>query len=648
VPVRIEEALGAAAMALICLISFGNVVVRYATNYLLRLHRGILGLPARLHDLRRRLRRLRLERAYPHHLLPRAHAAPAAPLCEIVTLLATTLMFSLIVYYGAQVTYDEWYWGETSPGLGYPAWIYTIWLPLLSVAIILRVFGRAFARLRRRVRGRGRPAMIDANLALLVTFVVLMLIGTPIAVALGIGGVVGILIGLDVVALGTVGTNTYNAVAKYPLIAIPLFILTGMMFERSGVARGSWVRAGLHRPAQGRARAGRDPRLPDHGRHVGLRPGRCGGGRHRDAALDDEGRLSQALLGQRHRGLGLHRDPDPALDRADHLFGAGAGHRSAGAVRRRLIPGLLLGLSIAIPTVILSRKHGFGAGEGSRAAALLAEPVAGDARTDGAGDHPRRPAQRAVHADGNGGRRRVLRAPRRHGPLSHHGLARRLRGAGREREDLGVLMLIISLAGLFAWAGSTMGAFRATAERSWAISDNQWIILLLMMVVLLLAGMVLDGISIYLITLPLLIPVVQAFGWSYVWFGIVMAINVAMGQFTPPVAVNLMVTAKIAGIPMESTFRWVGWLLLSMAVALALVIASPKSRSGCPGCSAIASHKKRQGRTMSDAERANEMTGGEALARMLQAHGAGPMFGMGGFQLLPFYDAVRGSASSTR
>ena len=37
----------------------------------------------------------------------------------------------------------------------------------------------------------------------------------------------------------------------------------------------------------------------------------------------------------------------------------------------------------------------------------------------------------------------------------------------------------------------------------------------------------------------------------------------------------------------------------------------------------------------------NEMTGGEALARMLAAHGVGPMFGMGGFQLLPFYDAVR-------
>ncbi len=40
-------------------------------------------------------------------------------------------------------------------------------------------------------------------------------------------------------------------------------------------------------------------------------------------------------------------------------------------------------------------------------------------------------------------------------------------------------------------------------------------------------------------------------------------------------------------------------------------------------------------------ETTNEMTGGEAIARMLQALNAGPIFGMGGFQLLPFYDAVR-------
>ena len=55
-----------------------------------------------------------------------------------------------------------------------------------------------------------------------------------------------------------------------------------------------------------------------------------------------------------------------------------------------------------------------------------------------------------------------------------------------------------------------------------------------------------------------------------------MAMNIAIGQFTPPVAVNLIVTARVAGVPIESTFRWVGWILLSMITALGLVIAFPE------------------------------------------------------------------------
>jgi TRAP-type transport system small permease protein len=150
VPVRIEEALGAAAMALICLISFGNVVVRYTTNIsfafteefsvFLLVFMTFVGASAAFASNEHIRITFFLERMPP----------PLRLVCEIVTLLATTLMFSLIVYYGAQVTYDEWYWGETSPGLGNPTWLYTIWLPILSLAILLRVFGRAFARFRRR------------------------------------------------------------------------------------------------------------------------------------------------------------------------------------------------------------------------------------------------------------------------------------------------------------------------------------------------------------------------------------------------------------------------------------------------------------------------------------------------------------------
>jgi C4-dicarboxylate transporter, DctM subunit len=419
--------------------------------------------------------------------------------------------------------------------------------------------------------------MIDANLALLLSFVVLMLIGTPIAVSLGIGGVVGILIGLDVVSLGTIGTNTYNAVAKYPLIAIPLFILTGMMFERSGVAarlvafaqacigprRGGLalvailvclIMGGMSGSGPADAAAVATVMLPSMMKAGYPKP---------FSASVIAASASTAILIPPSIALIIYSVLVPGTDlRA--LFAAG------------LIPGLLVGLAIAVPTIILSRKHDFGAGETDKrppfwpslwqAMPGLMAPVI---ILGGLRSGLFTPTETAVVAVFYG----LLVGTVLYRTMGWRDVYQVLVEAGKIS---GVLMLIISLAGLFAWAGSTMGAFRATSQVILGVSDNQWIILLLLMLVLLLAGMVLDGISIYLITLPLLVPIVQAFGWSYVWFGIVMAINVAMGQFTPPVAVNLMVTAKIAGIPMESTFRWVGWLLLSMATALGLVIVFPE------------------------------------------------------------------------
>src|SRR5262245_22377572 len=67
------------------------------------------------------------------------------------------------------------------------------------------------------------------------------------------------------------------------------------------------------------------------------------------------------------------------------------------------------------------------------------------------------------------------------------------------------------------------------------------------------------------------------------------------------------------------------------------------SRSGLSltDASTAARWWRRGGGAESVAMSANEMTGGDALARRIQAHQGGPMFGMGGFQLLPFYDAAR-------
>jgi C4-dicarboxylate transporter, DctM subunit len=418
---------------------------------------------------------------------------------------------------------------------------------------------------------------VDASLLLLLVFAALLLIGTPIAVALGIGGVVGILVGHDIVMLGTVGTNTYNAIAKYPLIAIPLFILTGMMFERSGVAQRlvEFAQACIGPRKGGLAlvavlvcliMGGMSGSGPADAAAVAtvMLPSMMKAGYPKPfTASVIAASASTAILIPPSIALIIYSVLVPGTDlRA--LFAAG------------LVPGLLLGVAIAVPTVWLSGRHGFGeSGALERPAfwrslwralpGLMAPVIILGGLRSGLFT----PTETAVVA--------VF-----YGLLVGTVLYRTMGFVDvyavlvESAKISAVLMLIISLAGLFAWAGSTLGTFRTGAEVLLGISANQWVVLGVIMVLLLLAGMVLDGISIYLITLPLLVPVAQAFGWSYVWFGVVMAINIAMGQFTPPVAVNLMVTAKIADIPLEDTFRWVGWLLLSMAVALALVIAFPE------------------------------------------------------------------------
>jgi len=106
--------------------------------------------------------------------------------------------------------------------------------------------------------------------------------------------------------------------------------------------------------------------------------------------------------------------------------------------------------------------------------------------------------------------------------------------------------------------------------------------LLLLFAILLVVGMFLDGVSIFLIFIPLLMPVALAYGWDVVWFGVILTLAVAIGQFTPPMAVNLMVACKMAGVSMERTVPWVLWLVTSFMFAALLVILMPPLATWLP------------------------------------------------------------------
>jgi tripartite ATP-independent transporter DctM subunit len=138
-----------------------------------------------------------------------------------------------------------------------------------------------------------------------------------------------------------------------------------------------------------------------------------------------------------------------------------------------------------------------------------------------------------------------------------------------------VILIVIALATVFAWSTSTLGIVRPVVEWVVGLGLGSAGTLALLTICLIIVGMFLDGISIFLILLPLLLPIAAAFQWDLTWFGVVLTMMIAIGQFTPPMAVNLMVSCRIAGVSMESTVPWVIWLVLAMTLSAVAVMAVP-------------------------------------------------------------------------
>ncbi|WP_151448242.1 TRAP transporter large permease [Lacisediminimonas profundi] len=417
--------------------------------------------------------------------------------------------------------------------------------------------------------------MIEGSLILFLGFAILLAIGAPLAVALGVTGSAVIL--LEGLGIMSVPTNAYNGVAKYPLLALPVFVLAGMIFERAGVAarivRFASAIVGQRRGAQGVVAI-----------LVCMFLGGISGSGPADAAavamVMIPGMLKQgypkefsATLIAAAGSTAILIPPSIALIVYSVLVPqASVPALFAGGV----IPGILAGLSLIIPTLYFAFKNGWGIETGEAGPrfwdsfkeaiwGLLAPVIIlGGLRTG-----MFTPTEAAVVAVFYG-----LMV----GVFVYRSLTLRsiYEVLVESAEISAVVLLIISLAGVFAHAGATLGAFDEFAKLLLGFAQNEALMLLMITIMLLIAGMLLDAISIFMIFLPVLLPIITFYKWDPVWFGIIMTMNMAIGQFTPPMAVNLMVTTRIAGITMESTIRWALWMVGAMLVALALVTVFPQ------------------------------------------------------------------------
>ncbi|HEX2112924.1 MAG TPA: TRAP transporter large permease [Alphaproteobacteria bacterium] len=406
-------------------------------------------------------------------------------------------------------------------------------------------------------------------------FFALLLCGTPIAPALGLAGVVGIW--LADMSLFAVPTNVYAGIAKYPILAVPMFVLAGAIFDRSGVA------ARLVNFAAALVGRGRGSLAVITVVVAMFLGGISGSGPANAAAVGGVMMASMTRAGYPKpfsaSVIGAAAATDilipPSI--AFIIYSVLVPQATVPALfAAGIVPGILAGLALILPIIVMCRYYGFGDAEKDEARppiwqsfkqaiwGLMAPVlILGGMRSGWF-----TPTEAAVMAVIYG----LFVGIVIYRSIGVRDIYSMLVEAG---EISAVILIVVALASIFAWASNTLGIVDPIAKAIVNSGLGEYGVLGLLILMLIVIGMFLDGVSTFLILLPLLVPIANTYQWDLVWFGVILTMKIAIGQFTPPMAVNLMVSCKIANVPIESTVRWVGPLILAMFVALALVIAWP-------------------------------------------------------------------------
>ncbi len=410
---------------------------------------------------------------------------------------------------------------------------------------------------------------------LFLAFLVMLLGGVPIGVALGLAGALAITLADQ--SIMAMPTNVYAGIAKYPLIAIPMFVLVGCVFDRTGVA------LRLVRFATALVGAGRGALAS-----VSILVAMVIGG------ISGSGPATAAAVGKVVTE-GMVKDGYPRPFIASTVGAAAAtdilippsiafivyavmvpGVSVPAIFMAGMLPGILAGCALLVPILLISWLRDFGGKNPDRGAlsvwrtfkealwGLMAPVVILGGMRIGAFT----PTEAAVMAVFYG----LFIGFFVYRSMTLRDLYEMMVEAG---EISAVILVIVALASVFAWSTATLGIVQPIAGWIVGLGLGEYGTIALLMVALVFIGMFLDGVSTFLILLPVLIPIARNFGWDLTWFGVILTMKIAIGQFTPPMAVNLMVSCRIAQVSMESTLPWVLWLILAMFAALAFVVAFP-------------------------------------------------------------------------
>jgi tripartite ATP-independent transporter DctM subunit len=138
-----------------------------------------------------------------------------------------------------------------------------------------------------------------------------------------------------------------------------------------------------------------------------------------------------------------------------------------------------------------------------------------------------------------------------------------------------MLMFIVATSTLLGWYLTNQQIPQSIAQAILGISDNYWVVLAAINIFFLLAGTIIHGTPAILMLVPIFLPLADQLGIDRVHFGLILTINLGIGQQTPPVASVVLITCAIAKISIAKIIPSMLWFIGAMLVALILVNVFP-------------------------------------------------------------------------
>ena len=418
-------------------------------------------------------------------------------------------------------------------------------------------------------------------------FILLIAFGIPIGTALGAAGI-GAIINFDL-GIAMVSRNFEANIAKFPLIAIPFFILAGILMEKSKIVDGisRFVILLTGKKTGGLAIAGVITCI-FWGAVSGSGPATAAAlGMVFIAPMVKQGydKYFAATTIAAGAGLSIIIPPSIAFIVYGNLTDVSVGALFLGGI----VPGILVGIFLIVTVYVIARKKGFRGSEEAGSAkqvfkafldsfwALLAPVIILGSIYAGIATPTESAIIGVFYALFVG--KFIYRT------INLEVLFRALVDTVQASA---VVMFVVAMAGIFTWAASTLGVIDAAANLVSSLTHNPIVFVCLSSVVILIAGMFLDAISITYVFMPIILPALLALSIDPLYFGVVFVVALAIGQITPPVAVNLYVTANLIGTNIDDKMvKYVLPMVLSSVLSLIVLILLPQISLWLPVASGL-------------------------------------------------------------